>query len=259
MLDVHPPHHPTHTWKDFFIHIATITVGLLIAVGLEQTVERLHQRYQLRETREALQREREANRHHVDRNMRNWLATQAALKTDLAVFDAIRQHPSLPRGELPGVLRYGNSPFLYDHAVWDAAVRDGMVRLMPLEEANADQEFYQLAEIMLGQSLTEWDALLDADRYLLVDGDPTHLSMDERAETVRLTHIAYEKHIQFGYSYGRLASEFPDFPQTMTWHTMASLLPPTDTPALAAARRRSDESIRALVNQFAGPAAADSH
>jgi hypothetical protein len=24
MLDVHPPHAPTHTWKDFFIHVATI-------------------------------------------------------------------------------------------------------------------------------------------------------------------------------------------------------------------------------------------
>jgi hypothetical protein len=41
MLDVHPPHHPTHTWKDFFIHIATIVVGLIIAVGLEQAVEAL--------------------------------------------------------------------------------------------------------------------------------------------------------------------------------------------------------------------------
>ena len=48
MLDVHPPHHPTHGWRDFFIHIATITVGLLIAVGLEQTVETLHQRHQRR-------------------------------------------------------------------------------------------------------------------------------------------------------------------------------------------------------------------
>ncbi len=34
MLDVHPPHAPTHTWKDFFIHIATIVIGLIIAVGL---------------------------------------------------------------------------------------------------------------------------------------------------------------------------------------------------------------------------------
>lgn len=31
MLDVHPPHAATHNWKDFFIHIATIVVGLLFA------------------------------------------------------------------------------------------------------------------------------------------------------------------------------------------------------------------------------------
>jgi len=39
MLDVHPPHEAIHTWKGFFIHIATIVIGLLIAIGLEQTVE----------------------------------------------------------------------------------------------------------------------------------------------------------------------------------------------------------------------------
>ena len=41
MLDVHPPHEAAHSWKDFFIHIATIVVGLLIAVSFEQTVENL--------------------------------------------------------------------------------------------------------------------------------------------------------------------------------------------------------------------------
>jgi hypothetical protein len=38
MLDVHPPHEAVHTWKDFCIHIIAIVIGLLIAVGLEQTV-----------------------------------------------------------------------------------------------------------------------------------------------------------------------------------------------------------------------------
>jgi hypothetical protein len=46
MLDVHPPHAPTHTWKDFFIHIATIVIGLIIAVGLEQSVEAIHRHHQ---------------------------------------------------------------------------------------------------------------------------------------------------------------------------------------------------------------------
>jgi hypothetical protein len=46
MLDVHAPHQLVHTWKDFLIHIATICVGLLIAVGLEQTVEGIHHHHQ---------------------------------------------------------------------------------------------------------------------------------------------------------------------------------------------------------------------
>ena len=41
VFDVHMPHE-THTWKDFWIHLGTITVGLLIAIGLEQGVEKLH-------------------------------------------------------------------------------------------------------------------------------------------------------------------------------------------------------------------------
>jgi hypothetical protein len=59
MLDVHPPHAPTHTWKDFFIHIATITIGLLIAIGLEQTVEAIQRHNERAELRESLQHESE--------------------------------------------------------------------------------------------------------------------------------------------------------------------------------------------------------
>ncbi len=51
MLDVHPPHSPTHTWKDFFIHVGTICVGLLIAVGLEQTIEVVHHHSERTEAR----------------------------------------------------------------------------------------------------------------------------------------------------------------------------------------------------------------
>ena len=46
VLDFHPPHHAANSWRDFFVHIATIVIGLLIAVGLEQTVEWVHPRHQ---------------------------------------------------------------------------------------------------------------------------------------------------------------------------------------------------------------------
>ena len=39
MLDVHPPHEKMHGFKDFLLHLLTITIGLLIALGLEGCVE----------------------------------------------------------------------------------------------------------------------------------------------------------------------------------------------------------------------------
>jgi hypothetical protein len=37
--DIHPPHQAAHSWRDIFIHLATITVGLFIALSLEGCVE----------------------------------------------------------------------------------------------------------------------------------------------------------------------------------------------------------------------------
>jgi hypothetical protein len=250
MLDVHPPHAPTHTWKDFFIHIATIVVGLFIAVGLEQAVERIHQHYELRETREALEHERESNRRRMEGNTRHWLEMNAALRNDLLVLDEVRRHPGIAQADLPGDLNYNQAPFEYDHAVWDAAEKNGIIRLMPLNEANEDQSFYQLAEEMSLQSLHEWDAVNDQRRFLLVDSDPTHLTADQLNETVRLTQLSLEKHVQFGFSFGRMAEEFPDMPQTLTYKVLKGFIPASSDPkALAAAHQRTQQRIEDLVQK----------
>ena len=62
MIKVHPPHENVHTLKQFLIHIAAITIGLLIAIGLEQTVVYFHHRQQLQEARRELTAELEDNR-----------------------------------------------------------------------------------------------------------------------------------------------------------------------------------------------------
>jgi hypothetical protein len=43
-LEIHPPDHPIMTWKQFIVHMSTIVLGVLIAIGLEQSVERFHHR-----------------------------------------------------------------------------------------------------------------------------------------------------------------------------------------------------------------------
>jgi hypothetical protein len=41
-MDLHPPGAPVRSVKDFFVHIGVVTLGILIALGLEQLVEAHH-------------------------------------------------------------------------------------------------------------------------------------------------------------------------------------------------------------------------
>jgi hypothetical protein len=68
MLDVHSPHESVHTWKSFFIHIAIITIGLLIAICLEKTVEYFHHRHQARDGLASLLREVNENQNALRQN-----------------------------------------------------------------------------------------------------------------------------------------------------------------------------------------------
>jgi hypothetical protein len=56
-MEIHPPHHTISTWRDFFVHMGTICLGLLIAIGLEQSVEAFHRAQERHELREALDRD----------------------------------------------------------------------------------------------------------------------------------------------------------------------------------------------------------
>jgi len=61
MIDVHPPEDGIHGGRDFFLHLFTITIGLLIALGLEATVEAIHHRHQRQEAETLVRREIQNN------------------------------------------------------------------------------------------------------------------------------------------------------------------------------------------------------
>jgi len=76
MLEVHAPHESIHTWKSFLIHIAAICVGLLLAVGLEQSVEALHRQYERKHLRESLQ-------HESEQILRDTMRVEAAMTNEI--------------------------------------------------------------------------------------------------------------------------------------------------------------------------------
>ena len=58
---VHAPHGGVHTWRDFFVHVAIIALGLLLALGLQQIVEAVHHANQRAELEEQMRETFEAN------------------------------------------------------------------------------------------------------------------------------------------------------------------------------------------------------
>jgi len=146
MLDVHTPDATVHTWRDFFIHIATITIGLLIAIALEQCVEYLqhvHQRHDLQ--RDLLD---EAKRNRDILRMDLGLESQAAWFQD--VLTATKSIPAsgqtainLPSTPcIPGTVGANGMDavvrtkyFRPSDAVWATARDAGLIVRLPVEEA----------------------------------------------------------------------------------------------------------------------------
>jgi hypothetical protein len=90
VLDVHAPHQTVHTWKDFFIHIATITIGLLIAISLEQAVEYLHHRHQAKEMADKLRAESLSNRRVVEFDIANCDQAIGAIEQDMRALENMK-------------------------------------------------------------------------------------------------------------------------------------------------------------------------
>jgi hypothetical protein len=143
MLDVHPPEHTPHSWKDFFIHVGTICVGLLIAVGLEQTVEAIHQhreRHELMEQLDAEHRQVLNNAEDTTASIARGLDWYAARMEGMEAV-LTRQQPYQPPAR-PAPAN-ANSPH---DSVWRAAKASGRTSILPQQVVIANSEIEHLLD-----------------------------------------------------------------------------------------------------------------
>ena len=196
MLDVHPPHEAAHTWKDFLIHIATIVVGLCIAVGLEQTVEALLHRHERAELIEHMHTQAERNLPilqsdiHSTSNQLVWLQTIIDLLTHAPVVDSeISVHvPPLPPGPP------AREP---SRAVWLIAKAKGSAALLPEDLAEVydrlDYDAQNTDESVNGFiSTNEAAEALEARFHVsLSPGSSVRLSAAQRDQAVLVLSSVY--------------------------------------------------------------------
>src|ERR1700722_6880402 len=131
MLDVHALHQPVRSWKDFFIHIATIVIGLLIAIGLEQTVELFHHRHQVADARRQLYTELKINLATFHAQMLEGHRYVPVLQHNLEIPQYLRGHAGAPSSTWPGELSWWFDDFYYVLSAWTSAQESGVLAPMP--------------------------------------------------------------------------------------------------------------------------------
>lgn len=139
MLEVHPPSEPVHGWRDFLIHLATITIGLLIALSLEGCVEFWHHRSLVHEAEESLQTEIRTNAQELQGALDDVHKEQEFLKNDIEVMKKIIAHPKEEnREEMTINFRIRT----FNNVSWKTAESTGALSYMPYERAKEYSNLY---------------------------------------------------------------------------------------------------------------------
>jgi hypothetical protein len=133
MHEVHPPHEAVHTRRGFLLHIATIVIGLLIAVLLEQTVEFFHDRHE-RNLLEEQMHEVFAGNLRADEASFKQLGALRSYLIELKAAVVARQRgesaPAQPPVDDPRMASFPRFPNL---APYEAAREKGTIALLPTD------------------------------------------------------------------------------------------------------------------------------
>jgi hypothetical protein len=125
-MDVNPPQQSIHNWKDFLIHLVTITIGLFIALSLEAAVEAMHHRHLVRDARVNLHHEIVANHELYAQNVDRLQANRDQLKRDIEQLRQLRGAKSVDKAQLTWRWEWNS----YSGVAWRAAHDSGAVIYM---------------------------------------------------------------------------------------------------------------------------------
>jgi hypothetical protein len=238
MLDIHAPYEVVHTWKGFFIHIATIVIGLLIAIGLEQTVEVLHHRHQVAEAREALRLELDQNRRAYADRISEFHRQTAALLNNINVLRYVQQHSDARQESLPGILVWHAVRGDFTESAWKTAQQSNVTALMPQDEVRRYTLTYDRIEQVAKSFDVIWPAIVQARLYSIFDSDPTHLTPAQLAEEIMYTKSVLVQHFAAAAALVQLNRADRSFTPALTKDELNEIMHVSDAeqdPKLAAA------------------------
>ncbi len=141
-MEIHAPHHPIMSVREFLVHLAMVTLGILIALGLEQSVEVYHHRELAQEARANMLTELSENKKELESHLSGLPKLQKDRENDLAVVNQLLARK--PLQELSMGLSFSGSTL--SSASWTTASTVGALAYMEYDEVKRFAEAYKLQE-----------------------------------------------------------------------------------------------------------------
>jgi len=174
-MDIHPPHQSIHTWRDFFIHLITITIGLFIALSLEALVERLHHRDLVHIARVSIRHEMEENRKILASDLTSVREDQTRIEYDIKQLATLRSGAKLEHLTLAYHIDWSS----LSDAAWHTAQSTGALNYMDYQDAQSWSDVYLQQHYVSDRGLTVFDEQTHAISPMLITNDPNLMSKEE--------------------------------------------------------------------------------
>jgi hypothetical protein len=189
-MEVHAPHEKVHTWRDFFIHLAIMTVGLFIALMLEGLVEYGHHRHVVREARENIRHEIEDNHKAAQEDLLSIQQDMDRIKANIETLRRLRDHPKDFHGSLTYTMQFNS----LNSAAWTTSHDTGALTYMPYQDVQAYAGLYddqkivndQAIEIFHRQTLALTPAFMDDDMSAIPASDVHDMLHETAAALISL-------------------------------------------------------------------------
>ena len=186
-MDIHPPHGPITSWREFLVHLLTIIIGILIALGLEGFVEWRHHRALAHEASSNITEEIHANAAELQTTQKDVRTSDEQLQQIVALIHRMEvDHRFKPTGVAfswtTGELHQTN---------WTAANSTGALGYMDYDQVNRYTRVYDLQqEFMTLQQRAMQSAVSVQGLATLLSRDTKTISGAELSEAERTVGLA---------------------------------------------------------------------
>jgi len=176
-----------HGLRDFFLHLTTITIGLLIALSLEGIVEWQHHRHLVQDAEASLHAEIKGNADNIDGVLADVHKRQVALKHDVYVLNYIAANGKYPEDKHMSV---NFQIVAFQGVAWKTAQSTGALAYMPYDLAQDYSSIYMQQDLVtVAQQQAARDSVLAIGPFINEPDDSAPPSREQAQSIVEKIEV----------------------------------------------------------------------